>query len=148
MSSTTPEALTRSTQKTQEWLHSLEQRLGMLPNEDDQATYRVLRAFLQTLRDRMTPNEAADVSAQLPMFLRGVFFEGWRPEQTPQHYQDPDMFLREFAEKAQVSSGNIPDLELVRAASSVLAENISDGQYRHVLDQLPESVRAMVAAPA
>lgn len=45
-------------------------------------------------------------------------------------------------------AGNVPDAELVRAASGVLAENVSAGQYRGVLDRLPEPVRAVVAAPA
>jgi len=147
MGTTTPEALDTSTQKTQEWLHALEQRLGMLPNQDDQAVYRVLRAFLQTLRDRLSPEEAADLAAQLPMFLRGVFYEGWRPTQTPKRYDDADAFLAEFFDRAQVVPGGVGERELVRAASAVLERHVTAGQYRHVLDQLPEAVRQVVAVP-
>lgn len=147
MGTTTPAALDTSTQKTQEWLHALEQRLAKLPDQDDQAVYRVLRAFLQTLRDRLSPDEAADLAAQLPMFLRGVFYEGWCPSQTPKSYQSADAFLQEFFDRAQVVTGSVGERELVRAAGAVVEEHVTTGEYRDVLDQLPGAVREVVAVP-
>ncbi len=42
-----------------------------------------LKAVLQTLRDRITVNEAADFAAQLPTIVRGLYFEEWHPAVTP-----------------------------------------------------------------
>jgi uncharacterized protein (DUF2267 family) len=39
----------------------------------------VLRAVLHNLRDRLTINEAADLGDQLPMLIRGIYYEAWHP---------------------------------------------------------------------
>jgi uncharacterized protein (DUF2267 family) len=52
---------------------------------------------LQTIRDHLTHEEAAHLAAQLPIILRGVFYEGWRPAETPVRTRDPEVFLGEIA---------------------------------------------------
>ena len=51
-----------------------------LSTEDPHHAYRVLRAFLYALRDQLTVDEAAKLAAQLPIFVRGVSFEGLGPQ--------------------------------------------------------------------
>ncbi|RKZ33892.1 MAG: hypothetical protein DRQ37_08340, partial [Gammaproteobacteria bacterium] len=65
---------------TNTWLHEITSRLGW---DDRRKGYRALRASLHALRDRMPVTEAAHISAQLPLLLRGTFYEGWRPSATP-----------------------------------------------------------------
>jgi uncharacterized protein (DUF2267 family) len=50
---------------------------------DTQFAYRVLRAWLHALRDRLTVPTAAHFAAQLPELLRGVFYDGWNPSRVP-----------------------------------------------------------------
>ncbi len=144
MPTTMADALVRSTQKTEEWLHELQTRLGM--TGDEQAPYRVLRGFLQTLRDRLSVDEMADFAAQLPVFLRGTFYEGWRPAETPHDYRDADTFLATFSDRAQLTSHDEP-AEAARAVAAVVRNHVTSGQYEHVLDQLPPPVSSLLAVP-
>jgi uncharacterized protein (DUF2267 family) len=41
-------------------------------------SYAALRPVLHALRDRLTVQEAADLAAQLPLLVKGIFFDGCR----------------------------------------------------------------------
>ena len=73
-------ALASTVQKTKQWLNELMHEMQW---EDSQKTYRGLRAVLHALRDRLTVHETADFASQLPILLRGMFYEGWRPHAVP-----------------------------------------------------------------
>ena len=82
MAQDTVEGIERTVQKTYEWLGALCDKLGI----DNRAeAYRSLRAFLHLLRNRVTVDEAANFAAQLPLLLRGVFYEEWVPAKTQCH---------------------------------------------------------------
>ena len=51
--------------------------------EDRTFAYRVTRAWLHALRDRLHVTIAANFATQLPELLRGVFYDGWSPGQVP-----------------------------------------------------------------
>lgn len=71
--------LASTVQKTKLWIRDV-----MLELEWDDApiAYHGLRAVLHALRDRLTIHEAADFASQLPMLLRGMFYEGWHRRDT------------------------------------------------------------------
>lgn len=72
MSATGLEVLDRTWQKTHEWINELRERLGWSSDRD---TLRLLRVTLQQIRDRIHVNETAQLSAQLPILIRGMFFK-------------------------------------------------------------------------
>jgi uncharacterized protein (DUF2267 family) len=133
----------RGMQKSNEWLKELEQQLG---SDDRRYAYRVLRGYFHVLRDRLPVDEAADLAAQLPVPLRGVFYEGWNPSKTPQTYRDRDTFLSRLAEAAQLA-GPTEASVAAEAATRVLADRVSGGEVDDVLKVLPEAVR-IVLQPA
>src|SRR5207249_4578104 len=63
-------------QKTNSWLDDVMQ-VGGWP--DRHTAYRALRATLHALRDRLIIDEVAQLGAQLPMLIRGLYYEGWDP---------------------------------------------------------------------
>jgi uncharacterized protein (DUF2267 family) len=59
--------------------------------------YRTVRAVLHALRDRMTVDEAAHFAAQLPLLLRGVFFDMWHPSGKPDRLRSQEEFFDRVA---------------------------------------------------
>ena len=130
----------RSVHKSNEWLKALMERLG---TDDRRYAYRVLRAYLHVLRDRLTVDEAAQLAAQLPHLLRGVFYEGWDPSRTPETYRDRETFLARLAERAQLA-GPTEASVAAEAATAVLRERVAEGEVEDVLQLLPASIRAIL----
>src|SRR5215212_10060666 len=77
-------------QKTNIWLNDVMEALG---RENEREAYRALRVTLQELRDRLTVEEVAQLGAQLPMLIRGFYYEGWDPTGKPLKERDKEQFL-------------------------------------------------------
>ena len=124
---------------TNTWLHEITSRLGW---DDRQKGYRVLRLSLHALRDRMPVTEAAKFSAQLPMLLRGVFFEGWRPSATPTKVRSKDEFLAGL--RSAFSEDPDFDAEAAfREVISVMKFHITAGEIKGVRRVMPGKIRAL-----
>ena len=57
-----------------EWLNELREDLGWV---DKGRTYLLLRTALHAIRDSLPETEAADIAAQLPLLLKGIWWDGW-----------------------------------------------------------------------
>jgi uncharacterized protein (DUF2267 family) len=135
------DALARSVQKTNEWLSDLAGELG----SDEDEAWRVLRAYLQVLRDRLTVDEGAQLAAQLPQLLRGVFYEGFDPGHQPERIREPDDFLARIADRAQLADTTEAAVAAA-AATRVLERHIDRGELDDVMAQLPAPIRAVLTA--
>ena len=72
MSATGVDSLDHSIQETNLWLKAVMRRLD---TEDRHLAYVALRAVLQALRDRIGPENAVHLAAQLPTLIRGIYYE-------------------------------------------------------------------------
>jgi uncharacterized protein (DUF2267 family) len=138
MSSTGVASLDRSIDKANAWLADIDAGFG---TSDRHLAYRVLRAWLHNLRDRLTVGVAAHFAAQLPELLRGVFFDGWNPSRVPQKY-DRAEYVTRFAREAQVH-----DSDVVKAASIVTAvarRHMSPGVVAQAFGLLPADLRNLL----
>ena len=144
MSTTHLDIIDRSVEKAHIWINDLAEELE---TEDIHEAYRVLRAFLHALRDHLSVDEAAQLAAQLPIFVRGVFYEGWDPSGTPEHARDVDSFLRGIATEARLA-GETQASFAATAANRVLARHISSGESESVLQHLPKHLRELLEANA
>jgi uncharacterized protein (DUF2267 family) len=130
------DAVERSVHKTNEWLADLAELLG---TEDREEAWRVLRAFLQLLRDQLTIDEAAQLAAQLTIVIRGVFYEGFDPGDQ-QKLRDRDEFLRRFGELTQRGDA----AHAAEAATTVLRRHVTPGEIDDVMSQLSSEVREVL----
>lgn len=137
---TSPDSIDSTVAKTREWIDETAAELG---TEDRREAYRVLRAFLHVLRDRIGVNEAAQLAAQLPQLLRGAFYENWVPSRTPERYRDGDTFLRKLAEQTLLA-GETEASYAAAAAMRVLRRHVSEGELEDVLANFPVELRELL----
>jgi uncharacterized protein (DUF2267 family) len=140
MATSSVDPVERNVHKATEWLADLARELG---TQDREEAWRLLRAYLQTLRDRLTLDEAAQLAAQLPHLLRGVFYEGFDPGHQPEKIRDRDSFLARVAERAQPTDPARAALA-VTAATRVLRDHVTSGEIDDVLAQLPSEIRSLL----
>ncbi|HEY7250063.1 MAG TPA: DUF2267 domain-containing protein [Methylomirabilota bacterium] len=130
-----------SNEKANAWVNEVTRELGI---DDRKDAFRMLRAFLHALRDRLTVDEAAQLAAQLPTLIRGIYYEGWHPSATPQPYRDARTFLERIAQEADLA-GETEASYAVQGLAAVLRRRISEGELDDVLHALPPEVRALLA---
>lgn len=134
------DSIERSVHKTNEWLSELADELG---HDDREAAWRSLRAYLQVLRDELTLDEGAQLAAQLPLVVRGAFYEGFDPGHQPAKLRHREEFLSRLAERGELSDSE----EATRAAEAVtrvLRHHVTEGEWDDVLSQLPAEVREVL----
>ncbi len=139
MSTTGLEALDTSVQKTNEWLRDFSECLKL---PDRVAAWSGLRSALHALRDRLPADTSANFAAQLPLVLRGLFYEGYKPSRVPEAIRSRD----EFVDK--VESGLAYPLkgrgeDVIRSAFQVLSQHVTAGETRKIHDSLPEQIREL-----
>ena len=128
-------------QKTHQWLDEL-RRLG--PYDDEAQAYSALRAVLHALRDRLMPDEAVHLGAQLPMLIRGFYYEGWNPSRTPRSDLDDQTRLIEVVEhELRNAAGGIDARHAIESVFRLLNEHITRGEIEDVRQQLPRELQRL-----
>ena len=126
------------------WLKAIMERLG---TEDAHVGMMALRGALHALRDRVGPENAAHLGAQLPTLVRGIYYEAWQPQRTPTKERHKDAFL-------QLVVRNVPpglDFNAeaaVRALFDVLWERIDPGEINKLIRMFPHELRELWPAIA
>jgi uncharacterized protein (DUF2267 family) len=141
MSTTGLDVFDRAVQRANEWLVDLASDLGK--DGDRPYAYRVLRSYLHVVRDRVTPEQAVDFASQLPLLLRGVFYDGWHPAKTPETYRDAATFVGRLVETAQLAGPTEASMT-AETTTRMLRRRMSAGQVDELLDALPEAIRRVL----
>ncbi|KFC62372.1 hypothetical protein FG93_06072 [Bosea sp. LC85] len=128
----------RSAQATHIWLNEITEQIG----PDRKLAWHVLSVVLRVLRDRLQPEDAAHLAAQLPLFVRGAFYDQYRPSQQPLALRTQD----EFVQRIQDTLGNVRPVNPAAAAKAVFAvlqHHLDPGEIAKVRHALPEGIRAL-----
>lgn len=126
-------------QQTHIWLQQIMKRLG---RDDRHRAYLALRAVLHALRDRLPPELAVHLGAQLPMLVRGFYYEGWRMAATPHRERHKEALL-EPVRQAFSREPEVDAEEVARAVFAVLARELDPGEIGKVVRSLPPDLRAL-----
>jgi uncharacterized protein (DUF2267 family) len=127
--------------KTNAWLRRLMAIEGWA---DRHVAYLALRATLHALRDRLTIEEVAQLSAQLPMLVRGIYYEGWDPTGKPVRERSREAFLDRIERELGPGLPVEPETA-ARAVFRLLSERVAEGEIEDVRHILPADIRELWA---
>jgi len=139
MSLTTFAPIETTLHTTDLWLWDLMEDLGW---QDRSRAYRALQVVLHALRDRLPVEAVAALGSQLPLLVRGIYYEGWNPSRRPLQKSEKEDFLSQIA----AAFGNNPEVDperLARAVFRVLKRYVTSGELRNEGLILPPGIRVL-----
>jgi uncharacterized protein (DUF2267 family) len=136
------ETIESTTQKTYEWIARIGEALHMEKGD----AYKALRAVLQTVRDRLPLDLAVHFGAQLPMLIRGLYYEGWEPSKVPIKMSRQE-FLDAIQEKI-VARRVVDPLATAQSVLSVAARYVGVGEMTKVMHSFPNDMQSLFPALA
>ena len=136
MSANGLEVFDKTLETTHIWLKEIMADLG----PDRQVAWKVLSVVLHKLRDRLPIGLAAHLGSQLPILVRGVYYDQFEPGKLPTTCNSREEFVAEVAEWLTDTRPVDPDLA-VRSVFGVLSRHVSEGQIAKVREALPRSLR-------
>ncbi|MDP9421409.1 MAG: DUF2267 domain-containing protein [Pseudomonadota bacterium] len=136
MSANGLEVFDKTLETTHVWLNEIMEDLG----PDRQVAWKVLSVVLRKLRDRLPIGLAAHLGAQLPILIRGIYYDQFEPGKLPTECNSREEFVAEVAEWLSDIRPVDPD-EAVRSVFKVLSHHVDPGQIAKVREALPRSLR-------
>ena len=131
------QALDTAVETTEEWISALMARLGW---QDRQKVYLAFLAALHALRDSLPRDEAGYLGVQLPVLLRGLYFEGWHPASNIPRAKTRSAFLERIQEGVHRDPG-IDAEQVAHAVFSLLVERLPAGELEDAKAATPQALR-------
>lgn len=126
-----------SMQKTNDWLKEVAENLG---TGDREKAYQALRAVLHVLRERLTVEEGADLVAQMPLVMKGIFYDGFRPGKGLEKIKTKEEFFQRVEEQSK-GFNDIDGALASRAVFRVMEKKISEGEIVDIESILPQDLK-------
>lgn len=128
----------KTLQTTHIWLDQIMERLG----PDRQVAWKVLSIVLHKLRDRLPAEASVHLGAQLPLLIRGVYYDQYEPARQPTKCRSREEFVAEVAEWLSDTRPVDPE-EAIRAVFETLSRHVDPGQVDKIRHVLPEAIREL-----
>jgi uncharacterized protein (DUF2267 family) len=142
MATTGLEVFDRTLHTTNLWLDEISAEIG----PDRHLAWHVLGAVLRSIRDEMLVEQSAHFAAQLPLIVRGAYFDQYRPAAQPASDRSHDDFIARINHELAGSRPVNAD-QAAMAVMRTLNRHITEGQVKKVRDSLPKGVRALWPEP-
>lgn len=126
----------KSLQTTNVWLNEIVAEIG----PDRQVAWHVLGAVLRTIRNRIPLDLAAHLGAELPLIVRGAYYDQFRPSEAPDRSRTLDEFLQDINEDLQ-GIRPVGPRDAAHAVFRVLSRHIDAGQVEKIRQAMPEGIR-------
>jgi uncharacterized protein (DUF2267 family) len=94
------------------------------------------------MRDRIGPESAVHLAAQLPMLLRGLYYEGWRMAASQTKERSRTEFLDHVRSEFPPGSAIDPNMA-ARSVFAVMRDRLDPGEVHKVIDRLPPELREL-----
>jgi uncharacterized protein (DUF2267 family) len=123
------------------WLDQLVEALEF-PVAKRAKALRALRAGLHAIRDRLPAAEVVDLGAQLPIVIRGIYYEGWSLANDPTQIRTRAAMIARV-EKELGPDPSLDPVDVLRAVIHLLVEHVTPGEILDVLSTLPKPIAAL-----
>lgn len=131
-------SFSKAAEQAQMWVNEIADDLDW----SERRAYLLLRSVLHTLRDCLSPEEMADLSAQLPLLVRGVYFEGWKGLEPAPGDRRKDAFMERVNGYFADDLPNDTD-RAVSAVFRLLDRHLSAGEIAQVRHSMKKSLREL-----
>ena len=121
------------------WINDIADRVGY-PKRPEWAL-NILKAVITTIRDRTTVQEVSHLSAQLPILIRGFYFEGYNPSGKPLKL-NAESFMREITNRMGPSI-TVSTEDAFAAVLGVLYDKTSAGELEDIRLSMPKSLQKL-----
>ena len=138
MSATGLDVFDKTVQTTNIWLDEIMEKMG----PDRHVAWHILGAVLRALRDRIPVDEAAHLAAQLPLLIRGTYYDQWHPAAGVKKSRTEEEFVEHVADGLK-DTRPVNAREAARTVFSVLERHITRGQVDKVIAALPSHIRGL-----
>lgn len=134
-------AFESSLDKTNLILKDIENAYGW-PKERRNQSYAALRTVLHLLRDRLPVDESVEFAQQLPVLVRGIYFDGWVPSDVPIKLNRDD-FLYEVRQGFPYDAEGGPE-RVTQVVLDTLRRHVTQGEWQDVKDTMPKDLAMMM----
>jgi len=138
-------AFDRSLHKTNTWLKEM---MDLMNWNNREKALSALRATLHALRDILPLQENIHLSAQMPILIRGLYFENWHYHPEPLRMNTIGEFYELVREKLGRGVGRFSSDELrrfTRASLFVMTKHISAGELYDIKGLLRRHLRDLIS---
>ena len=129
------------------FLKEYAKELGLSDNPESAG--RILSAILHGLRSIISIEESLQLLAQLPMFLKGVYVNGWSTKANKKKVKDVEGFIdliRSFDGKTSVydfKSNEIAE-DYIYSTFKALRRYVSSGEMEDIRGELPKRLKGLI----
>lgn len=140
MTATGFETFDKFFQKTNAILTDIEEEMKWEDRREQ--SYAALRSVLHAFRDRLPVNDSANFAAQLPVIIKGVYFEGWDPSSVPRK-MDKQEFIQAVQQSFNYSvEGGIP--RVIEVVFNKIFAQIDEAERENLVQILPEDISSLL----
>jgi uncharacterized protein (DUF2267 family) len=138
MSTTGLDVFDKTLQTTNIWLDEVMEAVG----PDRKVAWHVLGAVLRTLRDRLPEDLSMNLGAQLPLLVRGAYYDQFHARHSSERmHTEEEFFAHITGEFGGIRPVNVR--KATRGVLSVLDRHISPGLVEKMRNALPHHIRAL-----
>ncbi|MET8202605.1 DUF2267 domain-containing protein [Micromonospora taraxaci] len=134
-------AFESSLDKTNLILKDIEDAYGW-PKDRRNQSYAALRTVLHLLRDRLPVDESVEFAQQLPVLVRGIYFDGWVPSDVPIKLNRDD-FLYEVRQGFPYDAEGGPE-RVTQVVLDTLRRHVTQGEWQDVKDTMPKDLALLM----
>lgn len=142
MTTTGLDVFDKTLHSTHVWLDEIMADLG----PDRRVAWKVLGSVLHAIRDGLQVDLAAHLGAQLPLLVRGLYYDQFHPARQPVDWHSPER-LFEAVSDALSDIRPVDPQDAVASVFALLSRHLSAGQVGKVRQAMPHGIRAIWQAP-